>query len=112
MHSINSSKGCVQSSTFYLDMQAGPDVSMDLKDLTIHEGEVVATAGDGNNNDASATNGTTIFVTGGGGFVGSHCVMELLSQGFNVIAVDNYANSIKGEATNPSNCIIFHWSQC
>ncbi|KHJ39974.1 hypothetical protein D918_09993 [Trichuris suis] len=39
---------------------------------------------------------STILVTGAGGFVGSHVVLELLSQDYNVIAVDNYTNCVKG----------------
>jgi UDP-glucose 4-epimerase len=38
-----------------------------------------------------------VLVTGGGGYVGSHCTLELLNQGFKVVAVDNFVNSIKGE---------------
>jgi len=41
--------------------------------------------------------GKTILVTGGGGYLGSHCILELLNQGFTVIAVDNFVNSIKGK---------------
>lgn len=41
--------------------------------------------------------GKTIFVTGGGGYVASHCIIELLNEGFEVIAVDNYVNSIRGK---------------
>jgi len=39
----------------------------------------------------------TIFVTGGGGYVASHCIVDLLNEGFKVIAVDNYVNCIKGK---------------
>ncbi len=38
-----------------------------------------------------------MFVTGGGGYVASHCIVELLKENFNVIAVDNYVNSIRGK---------------
>ena len=37
-----------------------------------------------------------ILVTGGAGFIGSHCVVELLNSGHNVIIVDNFCNSKRG----------------
>jgi len=40
--------------------------------------------------------GKTILVTGGAGYVGSHTVVELLKEDYNVIVVDNFVNSIKG----------------
>lgn len=36
----------------------------------------------------------TIFVTGGAGYIGSHCIIELLESGYDVIAIDNFANSV------------------
>jgi len=39
----------------------------------------------------------TILVTGGGGYIGSHCALELLKEGFKVIAVDNFVNCTKGK---------------
>ncbi len=45
------------------------------------------------------SNGKNILVTGGGGYVGSHCILRLLEEDFNVIAVDNFVNSIKGMLT-------------
>ena len=42
------------------------------------------------------SNGKNILVTGGGGYVGCHCILRLLEEDFNVIAVDNFVNSIKG----------------
>ena len=38
----------------------------------------------------------TILVTGGGGYIGSHCTLQLLLEDFDVIAVDNFENCIKG----------------
>lgn len=38
----------------------------------------------------------TVLVTGGGGYVGSHCIVELLNADFEVIVIDNYVNSVKG----------------
>ncbi|XP_014209809.1 UDP-glucose 4-epimerase-like [Copidosoma floridanum] len=43
----------------------------------------------------------TIFVTGGAGYIGSHCIIELLESGYDVVAIDNFANSVtegKGES--------------
>ncbi|OQR68494.1 UDP-glucose 4-epimerase-like [Tropilaelaps mercedesae] len=38
-----------------------------------------------------------IFVTGGAGYIGSHCIVELLKAGFDVVAVDNFVNAIPSE---------------
>ena len=35
----------------------------------------------------------TILVTGGAGYIGSHCCVELLSAGYEVVALDNLCNS-------------------
>merc|ERR1712165_559211 len=43
--------------------------------------------------------GKTVFVTGGGGYVASHSIIELLKDDFNVVAVDNFVNSIRDQAT-------------
>ena len=34
-----------------------------------------------------------IFVTGGAGYIGTHTILELLKQGYNVVAADNFSNS-------------------
>lgn len=42
-----------------------------------------------------------VLVTGGAGYIGSHCVVELLEAGYGVVALDNFNNSvhsIKGES--------------
>ena len=36
---------------------------------------------------------TTILVTGGAGYIGSHTDVELLNKGYDVVCVDNYCNS-------------------
>lgn len=36
----------------------------------------------------------TIFVTGGAGYIGSHCIVELLENGYNVVSIDNFTNSV------------------
>lgn len=35
-----------------------------------------------------------VFVTGGAGYIGSHCVVALQEAGYDVIAADNFANSV------------------
>ena len=35
----------------------------------------------------------TILVTGGTGYIGSHTVVELINEGYNVVLVDNFYNS-------------------
>ena len=40
-----------------------------------------------------------ILVTGGTGYIGSHTVVELLNNGYDVVIVDNYVNS-KPEVLN------------
>lgn len=37
-----------------------------------------------------------VLVTGGAGFIGSHTVLELLEAGYEVIAIDNFLNSVPG----------------
>ncbi|XP_021951737.1 UDP-glucose 4-epimerase isoform X2 [Folsomia candida] len=39
--------------------------------------------------------GKTVFVTGGAGYIGSHCCVELLNAGFNVVAIDNFTNCVE-----------------
>ena len=38
-------------------------------------------------------NAPTVLVTGGAGFIGSHTCVELLEHGYEVVVVDNHANS-------------------
>lgn len=38
----------------------------------------------------------TILVTGGAGYIGSHTVVSLQEAGYDVIALDNFANSVNG----------------
>ena len=51
--------------------------------------------------------GKTVFVTGGGGYVASHSIVELLKEDFNVIAVDNFINSIKGRPNPILSLLLF-----
>lgn len=43
-----------------------------------------------------------VFVTGGAGYIGSHCIVELINAGYKVIAIDNFANSVNGNGEAPS----------
>ncbi|XP_046388962.1 UDP-glucose 4-epimerase-like [Ischnura elegans] len=36
----------------------------------------------------------TIFVTGGAGYIGSHCILTLLEAGYTVVTVDNFTNAV------------------
>ncbi|XP_068607928.1 UDP-glucose 4-epimerase isoform X2 [Brachionichthys hirsutus] len=38
-----------------------------------------------------------VLVTGGGGYIGSQCVVELLEAGYQPIVVDNFSNAVRGE---------------
>ncbi|XP_018015062.1 UDP-glucose 4-epimerase isoform X2 [Hyalella azteca] len=44
----------------------------------------------------SASKDKTVFVTGGAGFIGSHCIVELLEAGYKVVTIDNLTNSRSG----------------
>ncbi|KOB65635.1 UDP-glucose 4-epimerase, partial [Operophtera brumata] len=44
----------------------------------------------------------TILVTGGAGYIGSHCVVDLVEAGHDVIAVDNFANAVEDEEGSPA----------
>ncbi|XP_078093998.1 UDP-glucose 4-epimerase isoform X1 [Mustelus asterias] len=38
-----------------------------------------------------------ILVTGGAGYIGSHCVIELIKTGYVPVVIDNFHNAIRGE---------------
>ncbi|XP_056152038.1 UDP-glucose 4-epimerase isoform X1 [Lampris incognitus] len=42
-----------------------------------------------------------VLVTGGGGYVGSHCVVELIEAGYCPVVVDNFSNAVRGEGDVP-----------
>lgn len=44
----------------------------------------------------------TILVTGGAGYIGSHCVIDLLDAGYEVVAIDNFANAVEDEEGSPA----------
>lgn len=37
-----------------------------------------------------------VLVTGGAGYIGSHCVVELIEAGYQAVVVDNLSNAVKG----------------
>ena len=37
-----------------------------------------------------------ILVTGGTGYIGSHCLIDLLKNGYDVFVLDNHSNSNPG----------------
>lgn len=44
----------------------------------------------------------TILVTGGAGYIGSHCVVDLLDAGYEVVAIDNFANAVGDDQGSPA----------
>uniref|UniRef100_A0A8C6TV62 UDP-glucose 4-epimerase n=1 Tax=Neogobius melanostomus TaxID=47308 RepID=A0A8C6TV62_9GOBI len=36
-----------------------------------------------------------VLVTGGGGYIGSHCVVELIEAGYKPVVVDNFSNAVR-----------------
>lgn len=36
----------------------------------------------------------TVLVTGGAGYIGSHTIVELQEAGYDVVAIDNFANAV------------------
>ncbi|KAG7301488.1 hypothetical protein JYU34_014454 [Plutella xylostella] len=44
----------------------------------------------------------TILVTGGAGYIGSHCVVDLLQNGHEVVAIDNFANAVGDDDGSPA----------
>lgn len=44
------------------------------------------------------SNGKTVLVTGGAGYIASHCVVTLQEAGYDVIALDCFANSVKNDS--------------
>ncbi|KAG5266048.1 hypothetical protein AALO_G00249230 [Alosa alosa] len=42
-----------------------------------------------------------VLVTGGGGYIGSHCVVELIEAGFLPVVIDNFSNAVRGEGDVP-----------
>ncbi|KAJ6655597.1 hypothetical protein lerEdw1_004949 [Lerista edwardsae] len=42
-----------------------------------------------------------ILVTGGAGYIGSHCVLELVEAGYTPVVIDNFHNAIRGGQHKP-----------
>lgn len=42
-----------------------------------------------------------VLVTGGAGYIGSHCVVELIEAGYQPVVVDNFSNAVRGEGGLP-----------
>ncbi|KYO25784.1 UDP-glucose 4-epimerase [Alligator mississippiensis] len=42
-----------------------------------------------------------VLVTGGAGYIGSHCVLELVAAGYVPVVIDNFHNAIRGEGGLP-----------
>ncbi|XP_014815344.1 PREDICTED: UDP-glucose 4-epimerase-like [Calidris pugnax] len=42
-----------------------------------------------------------ILVTGGAGYIGSHCVLELVEAGYVPVVIDNFHNAIRGADALP-----------
>lgn len=42
-----------------------------------------------------------ILVTGGAGYIGSHCVLELVEAGYVPVVIDNFHNAIRGTEPSP-----------
>ncbi|TRY72689.1 hypothetical protein TCAL_05390 [Tigriopus californicus] len=40
--------------------------------------------------------GKTILVTGGAGYIATHCIVKLLDQDYDIVALDNFSNSVRG----------------
>lgn len=47
------------------------------------------------------SNGKTVLVTGGAGYIGSHCIVSLQNAGYKVISLDNFANSVSSVDNQP-----------
>ncbi|OTF72060.1 UDP-glucose 4-epimerase-like protein [Euroglyphus maynei] len=51
-------------------------------------------------------NNNLILVTGAAGYVGSHCLVELLNNGYDVVVIDNCSNSIQLNGKNMPESLI------
>lgn len=42
-----------------------------------------------------------VLVTGGAGYIGSHCVVELIEAGYQPVVIDNFSNAVRGKEAKP-----------
>ncbi|XP_015116698.1 UDP-glucose 4-epimerase isoform X3 [Diachasma alloeum] len=47
-----------------------------------------------------------VLVTGGAGYIGSHTVLDLLKENFEVVVIDNLVNAYKGDKADKPECIL------
>ena len=45
-----------------------------------------------------------VLVTGGAGYIGSHTILALVEAGYDVVAVDNYCNSLRESLRHSAKC--------
>jgi len=51
-----------------------------------------------------------ILVTGGAGYIGSHCLIELFKAGYDdILVIDNYVNSSSGKNKKKFLILIYFW---
>ena len=50
----------------------------------------------------------TVLVTGGAGFIGTNLIKRLLSEGYNVISLDNYSTGKKENEIKSQNCTYYN----
>ncbi len=48
-----------------------------------------------------------VLVTGGGGYIGSHCVVELIEAGYQPVVVDNFSNAVRGKMTTQADELLY-----
>ncbi|XP_066430191.1 UDP-glucose 4-epimerase [Eleutherodactylus coqui] len=46
-----------------------------------------------------------VLVTGGGGYIGSHCVLEMIEAGYEPVVIDNFHNAIRGANSLPESLL-------